>query len=204
MSSSPDRSPQALTARGDATRLRLIEAARAELLDTGGTLEVAKVAARAETSPGLLYRYFGAKDGLVAAVVHAFYDAYDDAVFAVTVSSNLGWIERERLRLSREIDFLRDEPLAPIVVGRRLREPSASQADAERLATQIDMAARNISHAQRSGEVDPAVDARLAAAAFLGAFRELMAEAMSREVPPTRDELLDTIWRLGISIIPST
>ncbi len=204
MSSSPDRSPQALTARGDATRLRLIEAARAELLDTGGTLEVAKVAARAETSPGLLYRYFGAKDGLVAAVVHAFYDAYDDAVFAVTVSSDLGWIERERLRLSREIDFLRDEPLAPIVVGRRLREPSASQADAERLATQIDMAARNISHAQRSGEVDPAVDARLAAAAFLGAFRELMAEAMSREVPPSRDELLDTIWRLGTSIIPST
>ncbi|CRK53282.1 Regulatory protein TetR [Rhodococcus sp. RD6.2] len=204
MSSSPDRSPQALTARGDATRLRLIEAARAELLDTGGTLEVAKVAARAETSPGLLYRYFGAKDGLVAAVVHAFYDAYDDAVFAVTVSSDLGWIERERLRLSREIDFLRDEPLAPIVVGRRLREPSASQADAERLATQIDMAARNISHAQRGGEVDPAVDARLAAAAFLGAFRELMAEAMSREVPPSRDELLDTIWRLGTSIIPST
>ncbi|WP_050066334.1 TetR/AcrR family transcriptional regulator [Rhodococcus sp. RD6.2] len=184
--------------------MRLIEAARAELLDTGGTLEVAKVAARAETSPGLLYRYFGAKDGLVAAVVHAFYDAYDDAVFAVTVSSDLGWIERERLRLSREIDFLRDEPLAPIVVGRRLREPSASQADAERLATQIDMAARNISHAQRGGEVDPAVDARLAAAAFLGAFRELMAEAMSREVPPSRDELLDTIWRLGTSIIPST
>jgi AcrR family transcriptional regulator len=204
MSSSPDKvSSPALTARGGATRLRLIEAARAELLETGGALEVAKVAARAEASPGLLYRYFGAKDGLVSAVVHGFYDAYDDAVFAVTVAEDLGWIERERLRLSREIDFLREDPLAPIIVGRRLREPSASQADAERLATQIDMAARNIVHAQRSGEVDPAVDARLAAAAFLGAFRELMAEAMSREVTPSRQDLLDTIWRLGTSIIPS-
>lgn len=203
MSSSPDRSPQSLTARGGATRLRLIEAARAELLETGGTLEVAKVAARAEASPGLLYRYFGAKDGLVAAVVHGFYDSYDDAVFAVAVSPELGWTERERQRLSREIDFLCEDPLARIIVGRRLREPSAAQADAERLATQIDMAARNVAHAQRNGEVDPAVDARLVSAAFLGAFRELMAEAMSREVTPSRRELLNTIWRLGASIIPS-
>ncbi|RDI16144.1 TetR family transcriptional regulator [Rhodococcus sp. AG1013] len=204
MSSSPDRSTSpALTARGGATRQRLIEAARAELLETGGTLEVAKVATRAEASPGLLYRYFGAKDGLVAAVVHEFYDSYDTAVFAIAVSPELGWTERERLRLSREIDFLCEDPLAPIIVGRRLREPSAAQADAERLAAQIDMAARNVAHAQRSGEVDPAVDARLVSAAFLGAFRELMAEAMSRDVTPSRQDLLDTIWRLGASIIPS-
>ncbi|MFQ6331733.1 TetR/AcrR family transcriptional regulator [Nocardia sp. CWNU-33] len=203
MSSSPDKSSQSvLTARGGATRRRLIDAARAELLETGGTLEVAKVAARAEASPGLLYRYFGAKDGLVAAVVHGFYDSYDEAVFAVVGPPGLGWAERERLRLSREIDFLCDDPLARIIVGRRLREPSAAQADAERLATQIDMAARNVVHAQRNGEVDPAVDARLVSAAFLGAFRELMAEAMSREVLPARQDLLDTIWRLGSSIIP--
>ncbi|WP_194852817.1 TetR/AcrR family transcriptional regulator [Nocardia sp. SYP-A9097] len=191
-----------LTARGGATRQRLIDAARAELLDTDGALEVAKVAARAAASPGLLYRYFGAKDGLVAAVVHGFYDSYDEAVFAVAAPSEPGWAERERERLSREIDFLCDDPLARIIVGRRLRETSAAQADAERLATQIDMAAKNVVHAQRTGEVDPAVDARLVSAAFLGAFRELMAEAMSREVLPARQDLLDTIWRLGSSIIP--
>ncbi|WP_172937536.1 hypothetical protein [Rhodococcus sp. MS16] len=84
-----------------------------------------------------------------------------------------------------------------------MREPSAAQADAERLASQIDMAARNVAYAQRNGEVDPAVDARLVSAAFLGAFLELMAEAMSREVTPSRQYLLDTIWRLGASIIPS-
>lgn len=204
MSSTSDKTTRyGRTARGDATRLRFIAAARAELLETGGTLEVAKVAARSETSPALLYRYFGAKDGLVAAVVHGFYDSYDDAVFAVPVSPELGWTERERLRLSREIDFLFEDRLAQIVMGRRMREPSAAQADAERLASQIDMAARNVAYAQRNGEVDPEVDARLVSAAFLGAFRELMAEAMSREVTPSRQYLLDTIWRLGASIIPS-
>lgn len=204
MSSPSEKSTRsALTARGGATRQRLIDAARAELLDTGGALEVAKVAARAETSPGLLYRYFGAKDGLVAAVVHAFYDSYDEAVFAVAAPAGLGWAERERERLAREIDFLCDDPLARIIVGRRLRETSAAQADAERLATQIDMAAKNVVHAQRTGEVDPAVDARLVSAAFLGAFRELMAEAMSRDVLPARPDLLGTIWRLGSSIIPA-
>lgn len=198
MSSSPDT----LTVRGEATRQRLIEAARAELLETGGSLEVAKVAHRAEVSAGLLYRYFGAKDGLVAAVVHAFYDSYDAKVFAASLAPDLRWVDRERLRLTWEIDFLCDDLLARVIVGRRLREPAATQADAERLAVQIDLAARNVAYGQRTGEVDPAIDARLVAAAFLGAFRELMAEALSRDVPPSRQSLLDTIWCLGASIIP--
>ncbi len=202
MSSLPETSHPVRTARGDATRLRLLEAARAELLKTGGALEIANVAARAKVSPGLLYRYFGAKDGLTSAVVHDFYNSYDDAVFAAQDSPELSWTDRERLRLSREIDFLLADPLARIIVGRQLREPSAAYADAERLGAQIDMAARNVARAQRGGEVDDAVDARLVSAAFLGAFREIMAEAMRREVPPSHQELLETIWRLGTSIMP--
>lgn len=194
--------PKTLTAWGEATRQRLIDAARAELLETGATLEVANVAQRAAVSSGLLYRYFGAKDGLVAAVVHAFYDSYDAAVFATSLAPDSSWVDRERLRLTWEIDFLCDEPLAGVIVGRRLREPAAAQADAERLAKQIDLAARNVAHGQSAGEVDPTIDSRLVAAAFMGAFRELMAEALSRDVSPSRASLLDTIWRLGASIVP--
>lgn len=193
---------ETLTAGGEATRQRLIDAARAELLETVGTLEVASVARRAAVSPGLLYRYFGAKDGLVAAVVHAFYDSYDAAVFATSLAPDSNWVDRERLRLAWEIDFLCEEPLAGVIVGRRLREPAAAKADAERLAKQIDLAARNVAHGQLTGEIDPTIDSRLVAAAFIGAFRELMAEALSRDVSPSRASLLDTIWRLGASIIP--
>ena len=63
ISSLPETSHPVRTGRGDATRSRLLEAARAELLKTGGALEIANVAARAKVSPGLLYHDFGAKDG---------------------------------------------------------------------------------------------------------------------------------------------
>jgi len=195
---------EARTARGAASRQSLIEAARAELLETGGTLEVANVAQRAEVSAGLLYRYFDGKDGLVAAVVNAFYDAYEAAVFATAMAPDSSWVERERLRLTREIEFLCDEPLAAVIVGRQLRETAAARADAERLARQIDLAARNVAHGQRAGEIDPAIDARLVAAAFMGAFRELMAEALSRDVTPSRASLLETIWQIGASTISGT
>ena len=140
-----------LTARGTVTRQRLIDAAREELIDTGGVLEVAGVVRRAEVSPGLLYRYFGSKDGLVAAVVNAFYDDYDAAVFAVVLDPDAGWSARERRRLEREIAFLCDDPLARVIVGRRLREGAAAQVDAERLAGQIRLAARNAAPGQRAG-----------------------------------------------------
>ncbi|QBI54103.1 TetR/AcrR family transcriptional regulator [Streptomonospora litoralis] len=74
---------QAVSARGRATRARLLEGARAEILGGDGSLEVAAVARRAEVSAGLLYRYFDGKDGLVAAVVDDFYDGYDSEVFNV-------------------------------------------------------------------------------------------------------------------------
>ncbi|WP_277750147.1 TetR/AcrR family transcriptional regulator [Prescottella agglutinans] len=196
MSSSPD----SLTARGRATRQRLIDTARAELLHGGGTLEVAAVAEAAEVSPGLLYRYFGAKDGLVSAVVHDFYDSYNDAVLSAHMAPEADWATRERMRLAREIDFLCEEPMARIIVGRQLREPAAAAADAERLAEHIDLAARNVAYGQRIGQVPASIDARLAAAAFMGAFRELMAEALSREVVPSRKTLLDTIWGFGGSL----
>jgi len=198
MSSSPDT----LTAKGEATRARLLEAARASMLETGGLLEVAGVAQRADVSQGLLYRYFESKDGLVGAVVHAFYDSYDAAVFAASLAPGSTWQARERLRLAWEIDFLCDDPLGRLIVGRRLLEPAAFQADRERLAVQIDLAARNVARGQSSGEVDRSIDARLVAAAFLGAFRELMAEALHRDEEPDRALLLDIVWRVGASIIP--
>ncbi|WP_158726450.1 TetR/AcrR family transcriptional regulator [Tomitella fengzijianii] len=197
MSSSPDQ----YTPKGQATRQRLIAAAREELRDTGGSIEVASVALRAGVSQGLLYRYFGAKDGLVAAVVHEFYDSYDRAVFAAASTGDLSWHERERLRLRWEIDFLCGHELSRIIVGRALSEPAAIQADAERLSAQIDLAARNVAAGQRSGELDPRIDARLVAAAFLGAFRELMAESLSRDVIPGREQLLEVIWRIGSAVV---
>lgn len=189
-------SPKSLTARGRATRQRLIECARQEIL-ASGSLEVADVAQAADVSPGLMYRYFGSKDGLVAAVVNDFYDSYHKAILAADIAPEAGWFERERIRLTEEIDFLCDEPLARIVIGRQLREPAAAAADAERIAEQIDLAARNVKRGQRQGDIPATLDARLYAAAFMGGFRELMAEALLRTEAPDRGHLLEIIWGFG-------
>lgn len=190
-----------LTARGAATRQRLIDAAYQELLVTGGRLEVAAVARRAKVAVGLLYRYFGSKDGLVEAVVNAFYDRYDAEAFAADMGPGLDWRHRERLRLRREIAFLYDDPMGRIVLARRLREPAAAQADAVRLAAQIDLGARNVARGQREGQLDEGIDPRLAAAAFLGAFRAVMGEALDRQERPSREALFDAVWRLGFRLL---
>jgi AcrR family transcriptional regulator len=190
-----------VSARGRATRARLLAEARAAILAGDGTLEVAEVARRAGVSAGLLYRYFGSKDGLVAAVVDAFYDVYDAEVFAVVMAPDAPWPERERTRMAREIDFLCDDPMGRMVVGRRLREPAAARADAERLARQVEIGARSIAKGQRDGELDAAVRPRYAAAAILGGFRELMAAALGEDADPPRAELLDVMWRTGASLL---
>lgn len=195
--------PGAVSARGRATRARLLAGARAEILSGDGTLEVTAVARRTGVSAGLLYRYFTGKDGLVAAVVDDFYDGYDSEVFNTRMGDDrlMGWPACEYARLRREIDFLCDAPLARMIVGRRLREPAAAQTDAVRLERQIDTAARSIAKAQRAGELDGSFPPRLAAAATLGAFRELMAEALSADADPPRGQLLEAVWRVGCSLL---
>lgn len=191
-----------LTRRGCTTRRRLLDAARDELVEAGGRLEIAALARRLNSSPALLYRYFGSKDGLVAAVVDEFYDEYEAAVF-LTVSRDSTWQVRERERIAREVAFLYSHPLARAVIARRLQEPAAAHADSRRLATQIDVAARNVTRGQREGSVDPHIDAGLAAAAYLGAFRELVAAALGRPTPPPQPEIVEMMSAIGTTIVPS-
>ncbi len=191
-----------LTRRGRTTRRRLLDAARDELVEAGGRLEIAALARRLDASPALLYRYFGSKDGLVAAVVDEFYDEYEAAVF-LTVGHDSTWQVRERERIVREVAFLYSHPLACSVIARRLQEPAASHADARRLATQIDVAARNVARGQREGSVDPHIDVGLAAAAYLGAFREVVAAALGRPTPPPQAEIVGMVSAIGTAIVPS-
>ena len=83
------------------SRRRLLDAAAAELVARDGRLEVAPVAARAGTSVGLIYRNFGSKAGLLAAVVDDFYDRYDAQVFDAPLAGLPGWAARERARLEQ-------------------------------------------------------------------------------------------------------
>jgi AcrR family transcriptional regulator len=193
---------QQLTRKGQATRQRLLDIARDELAGHG-SIEIAAVAERAGVAPSVLYRYFQGKDGLVEAVVHDFWDQYSAEVFDAPVDGELPWLEREVLRLRREVHFLYTHPLGRSVATGLLHEAAATRAGAIRQREQAHAAARNIRHGQRTGQLDPAIDAGLAGAAIIGALHAMLAEALGRDPAPPEHLVVDAAGRLGRALLPA-
>ena len=193
---------QQLTRKGQATRQRLLDIARDELAGHG-SIEIAAVAERAGVAPSVLYRYFQGKDGLVEAVVHDFWDQYSAEVFDAQVDGELPWLEREVLRLRREVHFLYTHPLGRSVATGLLHEAAATRAGAIRQREQAHAAARNIRHGQRTGQLDPAIDAGLAGAAIIGALHAMLAEALGRDPAPPEHLVVDAAARLGRALLPA-
>ncbi len=189
-----------LTEKGRRTRARLLEAAGRELLDRGH-IEVTAVAERAGVSVGLLYRYFGNKDELVTALVDEFYDRYEEAVFAEAAPPDVHWSAFEQDRIAREVAFVFDEPLGRRIVGGPPVEPAAAHADARRLARHVDMAARNIIHGQRRGDIDVTIDPRLAAAAIIGGLRSCLAMALTDGSDIGREEVARAVEQASSGLI---
>jgi len=190
-----------LTRKGQATRQRLLDIGRDELADHG-SIEIAAVAERAGVAASVLYRYFSSKDGLVEAVVHDFWDQYSAEVFDAPVADELPWLEREVLRLRREVRFLYAHPLGRAVAAGLLHEAAATRVGAIRQREQAYAAARNIRYGQRTGELDPSIDAGLAGAAIIGALHAMLAEALSRDPAPPEHLVVDSATKLGRALLP--
>jgi len=189
-----------LTPKGLATRQRLLDIAREELA-AHGSLEIAAVAERAGVTQSVLYRYFEGKDGLVEAVVHDFWDQYAAEVFDVPGEAGLGWMESEVQRLRREVHFLYTHPLGRPVATGLLHEAAATRACAIRQREQARAATRNIRHGQRTGQLDPGIDAGLAGSAVIGALHAMLAEALGRDPAPEEHLVVDAAARLGRALL---
>jgi AcrR family transcriptional regulator len=189
-----------LTAKGQATRQRLLDAAIGQLAQHG-TIEVARVAAAADVTPSVLYRYFDGRDGLVAAVVEEFYDGYEERVFARRDVPGTTWAARETLRLAREIAFFYDHPLGRAVACGLLREPAAAQVDAARTRAHCEAAARNIRAGQRAGELSSGIDSGLAGSAIIGAVRAMLAEGLARTPPADQRGLVAAAAAIGAAVL---
>ena len=107
---------QPRTARGAATRRRLIEAAREELVERNGVLEIDPVAVRAEVSVGAIYRHFDSRAGLIAAVVDDFYARYRAEALERDPAPGGGFAERERERTELSVAFHYADPLARVIL----------------------------------------------------------------------------------------
>ena len=179
-----------------AGRDALLRAAAAELVERRGVLEVGSVAARAGVSVGLIYRHFGSKSGLLAAVVGDFHVRFDAEVLDADPAPRGGWAERERQRTRMAVDFHYDDELAPVVLARMERDPEVAAVEARHLRVQIARGTRNVIHGQRDGEIPADIDAGIAAAMILGGVRQVLVEVLSRREPPPRAVVADQVWRL--------
>ena len=177
------------TRRAEATRGRLLEAARSELVERHGVLEVDSVARRAGVSVGLIYRHFGSKAGLVSAVVQAFYKRFEDEVITSNPAPRRRWVEREYIRTVRAVAVHYEDPLAPVVLSSLHLEPAVAALEARQLDAHIEMSARNVAYGQRAGLVPKDIDPRFAGAMVLGGLRRVLVDALGREPRPPQEEV---------------
>ncbi|WP_172299606.1 TetR/AcrR family transcriptional regulator [Pseudoruegeria sp. HB172150] len=176
-------------------RSALIAAARAAMIEQKGNVEIGDVARRAGVSVGLAYHHFGSKAGLVAAVVTEFYDRYDDIVMQ-DMGRGRPWLERERERLVRIVDFLFHDPLTPIILGQLSGSPEVAQIEFGRRGKIIESAAWVIERGQEKGELDPSLDPYVTAAIFTGGLREACNRWIARGDPPDAELFVSRSWRI--------
>jgi AcrR family transcriptional regulator len=184
-----------VTDKGQATRRRLLDAARERAIASGGHFESGDVARDAGVVPSLVHRYFGSKSGLVAALVDDYFDRFHAEVLDLDLDREGDWAHHERLRLEAGVRFHYREPFALVVYGALARDPEVARREAERVAAVVQRAARSIRKGQKAGELPADVDPGLAGAAMFGAMRLVMVEALTRTKRPPPERVIDVLWR---------
>ena len=183
------------TRKGQATRARLLQAARELAIASGGHFEIADVARAAGVVPSLVHRYFGSKAGLVGALVDDFFDRFHAEVLELDLDADGDWAHHERLRLEAGVRFHYAEPFAVVLYGALARDPEVARRDAARIAAVVSRAARSIRKGQKAGELPVGIDPGLAGAAMFGAMRLVMVEALTRKKRPPARQVIDALWR---------
>lgn len=173
-----------ITARGQDTRRRLLDAATLELLASRGDVELAAVARRAQLSPGAPYRHFKSKADLLRTLVEDFYDRFDVAVMRPHLEEVGDWRTRELERTRRFVRFFYGEPAAPILLSLLSGEAEIVAAQASRIERAKAAAAKNIARGQDENAILPSLDPVLAGAAVIGGLFHGVAAALGRNRLP--------------------
>ena len=181
-----------LTSRAEATRRSLIDAAVAEWSSTG-ELEVAAVARRAGVSVGLPYRYFGTRSGLLIVLVEDFYTRLEEAAGMRNYDAP-SWAEREQRRIEDWVAFMYAEPLAPLVLSGPVGDGAVIAANARLGGRLAAVGARNMAHAQNTGELPADRDTEMLAAATLSGVHAIAAVALKRSARPPAAEVVEQVW----------
>ncbi|WP_417608103.1 TetR/AcrR family transcriptional regulator [Parasphingorhabdus sp.] len=172
---------------------KILAAAEAILREGDGALEMSQVAGKAGVSVGLAYHYFGSKAGMLGAIIDAFYDRYNH-VTNQYIDPDIPWRIRERQRLMAAVEFLYNDPMAPVILGKMARTSQVAAVESARHEEMIEMAIRNIASGIRRGDIGDHIDPAIAGAAITGAIRGGIMHAMAMQPRPDPAKLTHQIW----------
>ncbi|WP_162558881.1 TetR/AcrR family transcriptional regulator [Sphingorhabdus sp. EL138] len=174
---------------------KILTAAETILRAGEGDLEMGQVAEKADVSVGLAYHYFGSKSGMLGAIIDAFYDRYN-AVVNQYIDPDINWGVREKDRLMAAVEFLYNDPMAPIILGKMAHTNQVAAVESARHEEMIEMATRNIGSGIKRGDIGSHIDPAIAGAAITGAMRSGIIHAMGMKPRPDPAILTHQIWGL--------
>ncbi|WP_417620474.1 TetR/AcrR family transcriptional regulator [Parasphingorhabdus sp.] len=172
---------------------RILAAAEEILRANNGELEMSQVAEKANVSVGLAYHYFGSKSGMLSAIIDAFYDRYN-AVVNQYIDPDIQWGVREKDRLKAAVEFLYNDPMAPVILGKMAQTRQVAAVESARHEEMIEMAIRNIGSGIKRGDIGSHIDPAIAGAAITGAIRSGIMHAMGMRPRPDPAKLTHQIW----------
>jgi AcrR family transcriptional regulator len=208
----PDRAPGNLvlgadgirepkTAKGAATKRRLIDVAREELVERDGLLEVDSVARRAQVSVGAIYRYFDSRAGLVGAVVDDFYMRYRAEALEINPAPGASFAVRERMRTELSVAFHYSDPLASVILSNLHLDAPVAVEEAAHIDMMVALAAGVMALGQRRGELPKDRDPRFVGAMIIGGMRRVLGVALAAEPQIPQETTASRLWVLNASIM---
>lgn len=191
----------AKTPRGAIMRRRLIDAARDELIERDGQLEVDSVAGRAGVSVGSIYRHFGSRAGLIGAVVEDFYRRYRSEALETNPAPGKSFAVRERRRTELSVAFHYNEPLARVILKALHLDPKVAVTEGEHVDAMIAAAVRVMALGQKRGELPKDRDPRFLGAMIIGGMRRVLAIALTSDPPIAERTTARKLWVLNAAIM---
>lgn len=188
--------PTSRTPRGRQTRDRLLRTAAQQLVRNDGAVDLAAVAREAGVSAGAPYRHFASKGDLLAALVDAFYDAWEEVAYRPTFAEvSDDWWVREQDRIRRTVDFHYDHPLGALIQQRLIGDAEAVRRQRTRSDRQVRGAVTNVLRGQALGRVPAHVDAEICGALLMGGVGQALHTALAADEPMPRERVVEALRR---------
>lgn len=160
--------------KGQMTQSRILRAATTVFVRNEGRIELEDIATEAGVSMGLLYRYFPSKGTLQAAVVEAYFDRLDQAIWQ-PINDYESYRQKECRRIMLYIAFQTADPVGRIVLTYVGWLPEAQEVVLDRTQRFTALVETSLMRGQDTGGVDELLDVALAAPMLLSAINTSIA-----------------------------